>query len=171
MKWGVRRYQNADGSLTPAGRKRQAKSFTTALNRIDKETTKEIGKYIKADAKMRRYTNKNGENSNPEKIEKIRSEANNALKNVKMYESITWKMIGDAASKGYTVDSKEVIRNTEKGRQFAFNFLIGPLGQSAVSLYEYNTLYKGHNLHTDKRGRTYSQSPMAVQGVKYKVNS
>ena len=22
MKWGVRRYQNSDGSLTPAGRKR-----------------------------------------------------------------------------------------------------------------------------------------------------
>ena len=27
MKWGVRRYQNADGSLTPAGKKRQEKQF------------------------------------------------------------------------------------------------------------------------------------------------
>ena len=26
MKWGVRRYQNKDGSLTPAGRKRYADS-------------------------------------------------------------------------------------------------------------------------------------------------
>ena len=26
MKWGVRRYQNADGSLTPAGKKRQEKA-------------------------------------------------------------------------------------------------------------------------------------------------
>lgn len=26
MKWGVRRYQNADGSLTPAGRKRKSSS-------------------------------------------------------------------------------------------------------------------------------------------------
>lgn len=25
MKWGKRRYQNKDGSLTPAGKKRQAK--------------------------------------------------------------------------------------------------------------------------------------------------
>lgn len=25
MKWGIRRYQNKDGSLTPAGEKRQAK--------------------------------------------------------------------------------------------------------------------------------------------------
>lgn len=28
MKWGVRRYQNADGSLTPAGRKRVEKKIT-----------------------------------------------------------------------------------------------------------------------------------------------
>lgn len=25
MKWGVRRYQNADGTLTPAGKKRDAR--------------------------------------------------------------------------------------------------------------------------------------------------
>ena len=27
MKWGVRRYQNADGSLTPAGKKRVSKQY------------------------------------------------------------------------------------------------------------------------------------------------
>lgn len=30
MKWGVRRYQNKDGSLTPAGRKRVDKGFKDA---------------------------------------------------------------------------------------------------------------------------------------------
>lgn len=29
MKWGVRRYQNADGSLTPAGKKRAIKDSKT----------------------------------------------------------------------------------------------------------------------------------------------
>lgn len=28
MKWGVRRYQNPDGSLTPAGRKRYAEGLS-----------------------------------------------------------------------------------------------------------------------------------------------
>ncbi len=28
MKWGVRRYQNADGSLTPAGKKRYSSGTT-----------------------------------------------------------------------------------------------------------------------------------------------
>lgn len=27
MKWGVRRFQNADGSLTPAGKKRVSKQY------------------------------------------------------------------------------------------------------------------------------------------------
>lgn len=40
MKWGVRRYQNADGSLTPAGRKRYDRDIVDNLgkkkdNRID----------------------------------------------------------------------------------------------------------------------------------------
>ena len=34
MKWGVRRYQNKDGSLTPAGRKRQAK-LKSELDMLD----------------------------------------------------------------------------------------------------------------------------------------
>lgn len=33
MKWGVRRYQNEDGTLTPAGKKRQARIGATLENR------------------------------------------------------------------------------------------------------------------------------------------
>lgn len=36
MKWGVRRYQNKDGSLTPAGRKRQAKQEYNAERKAAK---------------------------------------------------------------------------------------------------------------------------------------
>lgn len=43
MKWGVRRYQNADGSLTPAGQRRQA--------RLDR---KEAARSRKLDSKNRR---------------------------------------------------------------------------------------------------------------------
>ena len=42
MKWGVRRYQNADGSLTNAGKKRQA--------RIDKSDAKYRAKQMKKTA-------------------------------------------------------------------------------------------------------------------------
>lgn len=33
QKWGVRRFQNADGTLTAAGRKRKAKEYTRQLNK------------------------------------------------------------------------------------------------------------------------------------------
>lgn len=39
MKWGVRRYQNADGTLTPAGRKKARQEY-----RADNKTAYELGK-------------------------------------------------------------------------------------------------------------------------------
>ncbi len=33
MKWGVRRYQNKDGTLTPAGRKRYERDIRTNLSK------------------------------------------------------------------------------------------------------------------------------------------
>ena len=51
MKWGVRRYQNADGSLTPAGRKRYSKSlYGKKAGEIDKLKAKneKLEKKVKA---------------------------------------------------------------------------------------------------------------------------
>lgn len=41
MKWGVRRYQNEDGTLTPAGRRRLEKAdIRLAKRKTDKVTSK-----------------------------------------------------------------------------------------------------------------------------------
>ena len=40
MKWGVRRYQNYDGSLTDAGRKRAEYKINKAFKKSDKAITK-----------------------------------------------------------------------------------------------------------------------------------
>jgi hypothetical protein len=40
QKWGVRRYQNADGSYTAAGRKRYAKQLTREFNKASKKYSK-----------------------------------------------------------------------------------------------------------------------------------
>lgn len=42
MKWGVRRYQNKDGSLTPAGKKRLAKNIRRDFNRNYRNSPKNI---------------------------------------------------------------------------------------------------------------------------------
>lgn len=41
MKWGVRRYQNEDGSLTAAGKKRQAKQEAKAVKKYSKKLSKD----------------------------------------------------------------------------------------------------------------------------------
>lgn len=55
MKWGVRRYQNADGSLTPAGKKRQEKQFKKEEKKYDKAYRKN---YYKAYNQAADYANK-----------------------------------------------------------------------------------------------------------------
>ena len=55
MKWGVRRYQNKDGTLTKAGRKKMAK--------LDKEYSKLIG--------QKRNTESPNTNSSPTKKKKL----------------------------------------------------------------------------------------------------
>ena len=39
MKWGIRRYQNTDGSLTAAGKKRYAKNRELKLDNFDLKTS------------------------------------------------------------------------------------------------------------------------------------
>lgn len=92
MKWGVRRYQNKDGSLTPAGRKRVAKlkdEYTdlTGKKLIRKPTTKS--------------SNQNIENANQKKRIKDMSDDEiknriNRLENEKRLANLQ----SDTASKG-----------------------------------------------------------------------
>ena len=43
QKWGVRRYQNKDGTLTPAGKKRNNEESKTKLNKDDIRELARIG--------------------------------------------------------------------------------------------------------------------------------
>lgn len=55
MKWGVRRFQNPDGSLTPAGQKRYAMKIQDSIKKssgtTDGERTKKTKEYITDDLK------------------------------------------------------------------------------------------------------------------------
>ena len=53
MRWGIRRYQNSDGSLTPAGRKRYAKLEREEIKRTAKAERKAIKEAAKAANKSR----------------------------------------------------------------------------------------------------------------------
>lgn len=186
MKWGVRRYQNPDGTLTPAGRKREAKQYTKSLNDLDKESVKYIAKYMKKDAKTRRYANKgakyikkhdaNTTEKDIKRLEKISSKMEAADKSAKEElaafrnnDSATWKLIAEAAQKGYTVHSKEVTRNGEIGRTYIQGILGGTFGQITINSIRNSLYYNGRYNYTNKRGMVVDQAPWAIQGNKYKV--
>lgn len=164
MKWGVRR-----------ARAKEARSYQKQLNTLDKQSTKHVGNYMKADvasdrikAKGRKYMDKH-DNPSPKNIEKMQklttklqatnTKRDNAKKAQEAIDSKTWKVMAEAASKGYSINSKQVNRDAERGRTTVQVMLAGPLG---------------HVLIDGIRTRTYAskygdQAPWAVQGNKYKV--
>ena len=98
MKWGVRRYQNKDGSLTSAGRKRQSDSSEEKKN-MSSSTKKKIAVATVSTATIAAaayYVHKN-----PEKI----GQAMSRFSGVKMKE-----LSQKAADKG-----KEYVSNAIKG--------------------------------------------------------
>ena len=61
MKWGVRRYQNADGSLTPLGRMQMRIDARNQLNRYHKREDRKSQKLMSKTHKInRRYQNDDG---------------------------------------------------------------------------------------------------------------
>lgn len=49
MKWGVRRYQNKDGSLTAAGQKRYDRDLRERADRNDKNTNYDAHRWVRED--------------------------------------------------------------------------------------------------------------------------
>lgn len=101
MKWGIRRYQNPDGSLTAAGQKRLAKkdakwakkNMDKITQKAQKKSAKELSKYSKELMKLPDAVNKDG---------KLSSKTINAY-NRKMAELMNEKVSGISAPSGRVV--------------------------------------------------------------------
>ena len=81
MRWGVRRYQNEDGSLTNAGKKRDAKHLQRQANKLVRKNNKLFKKQTEAalagkSAKSLRYNKKY--RVNQQKIGQLISKAETA---------------------------------------------------------------------------------------------
>lgn len=171
QKWGVRRYQNPDGSLTDAGMKRYGKETTKKLNQLDKDiataiTARERAGYrmLKSNTELQRLKDEGKLDPNSKKTKKI---ANTALKSIKDFneadatvkglESEIWKTIGDSVSKGYAVNSEPVIRMGTKGQK-----VLASMGFVGAVV---NTGLYAH----DKKKYGGDAGAGYVKGAKYKV--
>lgn len=133
MKWGVRRYQNEDGTLTNAGKSRygqgptkrtSARKMTRDFNKLDKSYANVEHRRQIAENKVRRQMHKANRGSNnekrytkhKEKALKAALQASEANKQKKAIEQLQWQIIGKAARNGYTINSEPVVRSGKRGR-------------------------------------------------------
>ena len=93
MKWGVRRYQNKDGSLTSAGEKRYGKSNTSwAVKRTSKSIAKKAGVKIPSSGDI---------------IKKIDSSA----KNISDEQKLSFNERSELKSKGHRLRLERMYRD------------------------------------------------------------
>lgn len=182
MKWGVRRYQNEDGSLTTLGQERygkgawdgsknaSARRMTKDFNKLDKGYANVAANQKYAQRKTATYmrkAHKAERHGNEEKAAKFQNKAlkeamNAALngKQLKAIESLQWKIIGQAAAKGYTTKSKPVVRDVLAGRQKLAALGLGALLNPAVA-YTYRDAnvirVSGQKVKISKRGTGRTQ--------------
>ena len=132
MKWGVRRYQNKDGSLTAAGQKR----YGSAGSRTNKQYQNVLNDYGTARAIAKKNSNdwQTAINKNNKKIQKTTNEnrkqqLENSNESIKVLKEIWDNKIAEAdnkireikieaAEKGLTVNDKQVKRNINSGMDY-----------------------------------------------------
>ena len=160
MKWGVRKYQNEDGSLTAAGKARyanyvdegghthlakgaSARKMTKDLNALDEGYAKVAQRQQHHATETARYERKakharyKGNEAKYNKLHakamdnaKKASEANTQKKSI---ENLQWRIMATAARKGYSVNSKPVERLSNTGKQVAAYLVGGAAGAIAYS--------------------------------------
>lgn len=157
QKWGVRRFQNADGSLTNAGKSRYNTdtTFSTqkSLNKIEKQNAKLRARSAMADVKAGKAFNRNDK-----KYQKYKNISSEAKKSISAGESLSKKLISEASKKGYTVSSVNKTRYTHTGKLVAGQLLFGPVGTMTLAGID---AYRAYNYGPEAGG--------VVKGKKYTV--
>lgn len=161
QKWGVRRYQNDDGSLTEAGKKRygsedvksisSAKGLQRRLNDVDMAIARNKRAYNDNVLKNKKLTAKADrlakKSNKTEKVKELREQSGEAAKKAKQsLDRITEgnnqinRLINTSQKSGYLMSSKEIMRDVSDGREVlksallsaAASMVMGPFGVTAV---------------------------------------
>lgn len=144
MKWGIRRYQNEDGTYTASGKKRygmgegtkvKAKHIKNFLNDTEEEVSTNVAQINKAKQQQEiasKRFNKAFAKGNTKKAEKYKKigEANKkmeevARKKVEELESNQWKAIANALESGFNVTIKDTIHDTSSKADKFFRTFAG----------------------------------------------
>lgn len=141
MKWGVRRYQNPDGSLTAAGRIRYGKKMARSLNSIQRKIAKDEIERGYLTEKANRLSAAFEKASKPNKRLDHKIEKSNKLlteysKSIYKGKLLTQEMLSEASSNGIKFDTKVTtissLPKENKGAKAA-QILLGPILSMPIS--------------------------------------
>lgn len=128
QKWGVRRYQNPDGSLTPAGEKRYGSSYVKGLNRLsgdiaETKRKRALNNVKIADAKAQKKKEKAKE------LEKLDKDLE---KSISAGEKLIDKYVREAKQNGVSIGSRKATIYASSGKRYLTAHLIGGLPADLV---------------------------------------
>ena len=165
QKWGIRRYQNPDGSLTAAGRKRYgiegertAKQTTRRLNDLDQAMAFNVHAHNQADIALKKLSNKakrklsKGKELSERDIKKVEKNAK------KMAEADAYLKEGQEETKRILDNLPDTMNFTEKP--------IMRYSQKGLEFITDQTQTIGTPLGTISQ---FTPMPTYVQGIQYKV--
>lgn len=98
QKWGVRRYQNADGTLTEAGKNRLSKYKEKQTRQLDKHYGRKIAQTIKYQEGTKKSLAKAKEKGKDKRVEKLNARLK-ALKTQEKYQKALHKLESDKVRK------------------------------------------------------------------------
>lgn len=151
MKWGVRRYRDANGNLTAAGKKR-AKQEYKADNKMAKELGKNATVYGHATAKSMKRTIKL-ENKLDKQYDKDPSGSKRKTQSLKK----KW----DASSKATSELAETYLRNRDAAEKHC-DSLIKKYGKEAVSNIKYTDKKLPKGEYSPKTFRTMNESTNSI---------
>ena len=171
MHWGVRRYQNNDGTLTKAGKARygtagEAKNIKKRLTSLDEASGEAQYDYKTHEIKRQKYIDKSIKTKNEAKSAKYQEKAkmheaerDAAERRVKNITGRINDTVNKAMKDGYDITMTRIGRMPSgmKGRQFAYSLMAGPIGGAALTAAREATFKK------------YGQQSAVSEGFMYKV--
>lgn len=150
MKWGVRRYQNKDGSLTPAGQKHYGNGEKSLSLQVGSKSSRQARKDAIAKKKRQKEATKAKEAAEKAKqteVDKDKLKADiiakgdyrKALDNVEMFSNAELKNLVDRRTQMNSLESFKVRERSKikRGAEKASEILntIGNLGANAAKAY------------------------------------
>lgn len=163
QQWGIRRYQNDDGTLTPEGKKRYGKvskgelaekadyeeAFMKSLQGYDESWSKRADKFAKKKSKYQAKYDKTGKEKFLKKIEKVSNKAKaDEVAKKEFDKMIDWGREYIKNMDLSEIKKSDIQHNAAIGRSVAVSGAFG----AAMNL-DYYTLMDGYTIVTDRSER------------------